>query len=533
MFGSKHVFRLSVWLRGVRATHKLVSSYLFFILMVAILGYVGVSQDIFLARVNQQLFDRNLSGVSSVKEAAIFQAKCGRVLRDAVLAIGDKDAVEDQRQNLTEMEASVNESLASAESAMNAGESKVTLASIRAALPKLHQLNSNVVDAAAAGDRPGSLAALKEASSLASKVNLNIAEVCRQQEEEAGSATRFAQVRSHRSIALFLAFFVFSIVAGGFLSIAMVRIISKPLQEVVRVLKQAALGDLRERPMINGEDEFGVMARELDTALSGIERTVSEVSQTAKSLTGHTRRISKTALELASSSSEQLAELRQALGSIAAVSDATRQNAKSARDASEIAGESRQSAERGGTVVNSAVSSMTAILEASGRISGISSAMDEVAFQTKLLALNAAIEAARAGEHGLAFAVVAGEVRSLAETSAASSRQIASLVEDSTEQINRGSSLVIKSGESLNEIVASVKQLAELVEAIAGATQQQAFGIQTVTQTLDQFHGLLQTNLQRSEALSCTAKDLDSEATHLELLVDHFSLSQPSVSLTP
>jgi len=357
--------------------------------------------------------------------------------------------------------------------------------------------------------------------------------VCRQQEEEAGSATRFAQVRSHRSIALFLAFFVFSIVAGGFLSIAMVRIISKPLQEVVRVLKQAALGDLRERPMINGEDEFGVMARELDTALSGIERTVSEVSQTAKSLTGHTRRISKTALELASSSSEQLAELRQALGSIAAVSDATRQNAKSARDASEIAGESRQSAERGGTVVNSAVSSMTAILEASGRISGISSAMDEVAFQTKLLALNAAIEAARAGEHGLAFAVVAGEVRSLAETSAASSRQIASLVEDSTEQINRGSSLVIKSGESLNEIVASVKQLAELVEAIAGATQQQAFGIQTVTQTLDQFHGLLQTNLQRSEALSCTAKDLDSEATHLELLVDHFSLSQPSVSLTP
>ena len=100
MFGSKQIVRLFLWMRGVKATRKLVSSYLFFILMVAILGYVGVSQAIFLARVNQQLFDRNLTGVSSVKEAAIFQAKCGRVLRDAVLAIGDKSAVDDQRQVL-------------------------------------------------------------------------------------------------------------------------------------------------------------------------------------------------------------------------------------------------------------------------------------------------------------------------------------------------------------------------------------------------------------------------------------------------
>ncbi len=527
MFGSKLVSRGFLWLRGVKATHKLVCSYVFFIAMAAILGYVGVSQAVFLARVNQQLFDRNLTGVSSVKEAAIFQAKCSRVLRDAVLAIGDKDAVEDQRQNLIEMEASVNESLATAESAIKAGESKATLAAIRAALPKLHELSRAVIDAAGVGDRPRALASLKQASSLASKVNLRIAEVCRQQEEEAGNATHYAQLRSHSSIVLLLSVFIFSIVAGASLSVAMVRVISKPLKEVVRVLKQAALGDLRERPIVHGQDEFGVMARELDTTLSVIERTVSEVSQTAKSLTGHTRRISQTAVELASSSSGQLTELREALGSIAAASESTRQNAKSAHGASQIAGASRQSAEKGGTVVHSAVDSMTAILEASARISGISSAMDEVAFQTKLLSLNASIEAARAGEHGLAFAVVAGEVRSLAETSAESSRQITRLVKDSTEQINQGSELVIRSGESLNEIVASVKQLAEFVEEISGATEEQAFSIQTVAKTLDQFDVQLQTNLQRSEALSATVKNLDSEATHLESLVQHFVLSKP------
>jgi methyl-accepting chemotaxis protein len=259
--------------------------------------------------------------------------------------------------------------------------------------------------------------------------------------------------------------------------------------------------------------------------LNGIARTVQEVDQTARVLSQHTKEIAQTAIGLASSSSEQLSELRNAVAHIGEVTSVTRQNAKKARAASDIAGGSRKSAERGESVVRSAVESMTAILEASGRISGISSAMDEVAFQTKLLSLNAAIEAARAGEHGYAFAVVAGEGRSLAETSAASSREITSLVVDSTEQINNGSALVMKSGESLNEIVTSVKQLAELMEEIASATETQYIAVQTVTQSLSQFDTVMQTNLQRSEKLSGTAKALDSQATHLENLVSHFVLS--------
>ena len=174
-------------------------------------------------------------------------------------------------------------------------------------------------------------------------------------------------------------------------------------------------------------------------------------------------------------------------------------------------------------MVRSAVDSMTAILEASGRISGISSAMDEVAFQTKLLALNAAIEAARAGEHGIAFA---GEVHSLADKSAESSRQITSLVADSTEQINRGSNLVVRSGESLGEIMASVKQLSELMQRIATSSGEQTQGIQTISHTLSRFDAVMQANLHRSEALSGTAKALDSETTHLENVVAQFVLSE-------
>ena len=119
------------WLRDAKATHKLVASYGFFILMAAVLGYVGASQSLTLGQVNQQLFDRHLTGVSNIKEAAIFEAKCSRVLRDAVLAIGDRDAVAEQRDNLTEMEASANDSLTAAEAALKTSESRAKLAAIR------------------------------------------------------------------------------------------------------------------------------------------------------------------------------------------------------------------------------------------------------------------------------------------------------------------------------------------------------------------------------------------------------------------
>ncbi len=513
------------YLRKSKATHKLVASYVLFILIAVVLGYVGVSQSVILGRVNRQLFDRNLTGISNIKEAAIFEAKCSRVLRDAVLAIGDKEAVEDQRQNLAEMEDSAGESLSAAEKALTSADSKSKLDEIRAALPKLHDLSISVVAAAQAGDRPKSLAALKEASSLASSVNLKIAEICRQQEEEAGTATHAAQLRVHSSIVLLLSLLSFSfLVASGF-SYWMVRLISRPLQEVARVLQLAAKGDFRERPKIPGEDEFAIMARELGTALSGIESAISEVSQTARGLTAHTGNIARTALELANSSSEQLSELHKALANVIDVTTTTRQNAEKARTASELASTSRVSAERGESVVRSAVDSMDAILDASSQISGISSAMDDVAFQTKLLALNAAIEAARAGEHGLAFSVVAAEVRSLAEKSAESSHQITELVNNASEQISHGSDLVNKSGSSLTEIMGSVKQLAELMQQIAEASEEQTIGVQTVGQTLTQFDSVMQKNLERSEALSSTAKALDSEAAHLDTLVSCFSLS--------
>src|SRR5213594_2660936 len=118
--------------------------------------------------------------------------------------------------------------------------------------------------------------------------------------------------------------------------------------------------------------------------------------------------------------------------------------------------ESRDTAERGGQVVASAVASMDEITRASERISEIITVIDEIAFQTNLLALNAAVEAARAGEQGRGFAVVAAEVRNLAQRSAGAAKEIKTLIRDSVQKVQDGSELVNQSGHTLDEIVVSV-----------------------------------------------------------------------------
>jgi len=530
---TKLLARLLHRVQDAKATNKLVASYGVLILMAAILGYEGISQVRAMGRVNQRLVDEHLTGVSNIKQAAIFEAHCTRILRDALLAVGDKDALHEQQQNFAEMEASARSSLNAAEKALSNEEGHAQLATVRAAIPKLHKLSTKLFESVAAEDRLGSLDALKEASTVATQINAEIAQISRQQEKDAAGATRIVQAEGHRAIVLLVTFFICALIISVIFSFWMMRVISQPLVEVVRVLKLAAAGDLSQRPAIQGKDEFGQMAQALNTALSAIENTIFEVSQTAKGLSGHTRRIATTAHSLAATASEQLSDLRLAASSVNQLAEATRLNAEGAREASDIAQNSSESAQKGEAVVNSAVESMSAILESSQRISGISSAMDEVAFQTRLLALNAAIEAARAGEHGLAFTVVAGEVRTLAEKSAASSKEITALVADSTEQISRGSELVVRSGRTLTEIMESVKKLADLMRGIASASQQQTDGIQTVNNTFAQIDSVMQSNMGRSQGLSTTARDLDSEAAHLQSLVSRFVLSPHATETTP
>src|ERR1700731_3746216 len=122
-------------LRDLRMTTKLVAAFGVLVTVTGIVSYQGLTRMSLLNASAQSLFSHDLSGISAIKEAAIFQVKCTRVLRDAVLAIGDKEGLEDQKEMLGELEISVKDSLEVANKSFADVHSKQKVTEVRQKLP--------------------------------------------------------------------------------------------------------------------------------------------------------------------------------------------------------------------------------------------------------------------------------------------------------------------------------------------------------------------------------------------------------------
>jgi methyl-accepting chemotaxis protein len=234
--------------------------------------------------------------------------------------------------------------------------------------------------------------------------------------------------------------------------------------------------------------------------------------------------VSGVAGQLAGGAQAQASSLEETASSLEQITGTVKQTAENARQADRLAAGSRETAEKGGQVVTTAVTAMDEINRASKRIADIISTIDEIAFQTNLLALNAAVEAARAGEQGRGFAVVAAEVRNLAQRSATAAKEIKALIQDSVTKVDAGSALVHKSGQTLEEIVTSVKRVTDIIGEIAAASQEQSSGIDQVNRAVAQMDLVVQTNAAQTDGLASTAQTLATQAAQLQALVGRFKL---------
>jgi len=148
----------------------------------------------------------------------------------------------------------------------------------------------------------------------------------------------------------------------------------------------------------------------------------------------------------------------------------------------------------------------------SRRVTEISSVIESIAFQTNILALNAAVEAARAGEAGMGFAVVAGEVRSLAQRSAQAAKDTAILLEESIARSQEGTGRVEQVAHSITSITDNVQRVKGMVEEVRQASGQQAQGIDQVTQALAQMESVTQTTAATAEESAAASEELNAQA---------------------
>lgn len=229
--------------------------------------------------------------------------------------------------------------------------------------------------------------------------------------------------------------------------------------------------------------------------------------------------VASAALTMADGASRQASSLEESSSALHEMSSMTTRNSESAQNAKRLAQEARQTADAGAQDIELLKSSMGAIQASSTEISKIIKTIDEIAFQTNILALNAAVEAARAGEAGAGFAVVAEEVRSLAQRCAAAARETGEKISDSADKSAQGARVSEKVATNLSAIVERIRRLDEKVAEIAVASHEQSKGITQVSQAVSGIDTITQSNSVLSQQSAASAEELKMQADEVRAAV--------------
>ena len=258
------------------------------------------------------------------------------------------------------------------------------------------------------------------------------------------------------------------------------------------------------------------VGRSLSRELKGIATTLRS---SAGDLSASSEQFTSASQSLAAGASEQAASLEETSASLEEIASMIKRTTASAQTAKDLGNQTRTAAEAGATDMHAMSQAMDAIKSSSDNIAKIVKSIDEIAFQTNLLALNAAVEAARAGEAGAGFAVVAGEVRALAQRSAQSAQETTAKIEDSIEKSRRGVELSQKVAGGLQQIVTKARQMDELIAEIAIASNEQNQGIGQISAAVTNMDGTTQSAAASSKELADSATGLHAQSGVLNTAV--------------
>jgi methyl-accepting chemotaxis protein len=255
-----------------------------------------------------------------------------------------------------------------------------------------------------------------------------------------------------------------------------------------------------------------------------LHRLVDDLTNTSDQSASSAQAVAEASETLASGSSEQAASVEETSATLEEISSMTKHNAENAQNARTLASRARVAADGGASEMQEMSSAVADIKATSDDIAKIIKTIDEIAFQTNILALNAAVEAARAGEAGLGFAVVAEEVRNLAQRSATAARETAEKIERSLHATSRGVDISGKVVTRLQEIVSTAREVDQLVTQIASASNEQTEGIGQVGTAVTQIEKVTQSNAAGAEETASAAQDLNRQTVNLRQSIEQLSM---------
>ena len=258
------------------------------------------------------------------------------------------------------------------------------------------------------------------------------------------------------------------------------------------------------------------VARSLATMNRRIHQAGAQIAEGTRELLATSTQLNNSSQTVAHGSSAQAASLEETSASLEEMDSMTKRNAASAGKAKEVATQARSAADTSSREMAQMQRAMDDIKTSSDEVSKIIKTIDEIAFQTNILALNAAVEAARAGEAGAGFAVVAEEVRNLAQRAAQAARETATKIEGSAAKSQQGVTLSRTVSQSLGEIVERTREMESLVAEIAQASGEQSQGVGQVNRAVSEMDRATQANAGAAEECASAATELNSEVAKLQ-----------------